>query len=483
MNDYAEAKRRLTLFNEMVREDPGLSAALIGGYFDVLQCQQQWLFDAFKTFRRDRQAALASADAYGPGLRPGLWAHGLLAIAVSLCAWIAMIVRRPATLIFSIDKTSSKGRRDFRMEGVYAFLDSRGERHAEVLHARLGRAFVGNLLKRRKAVVYQESLDFIYSVLSGWQRASCGRAASSADVSAFEPDERDFVRVLLAKCFWSKGAILFKRSAYRALLATTGVRRIFSIDDVRHYHALADAARKSRVPFHAFQHGHFTKYHAGWLDDVSGGGKILPETLFVWSPYWKNELKRLGSVFPQAMVRVGGNPKGDDAAPEAGPYRPPADGETINVLLPYETEAPFAEVAAILKNLSASGRVRIHFKTRPDMSRERQLGDYGLDETQVEIVPDHRAVMDGIHAVAGTYSTFLYDMIAWRKPVFIFDTSLDYGEGMIANGLADKLSSSDDAARLVALCREAATKLEARAADYLKNTGSLKETLVRLMGA
>jgi len=41
-----------------------------------------------------------------------------------------------------------------------------------------------------------------------------------------------------------------------------------------------------------------------------------------------------------------------------------------------------------------------------------------------------------IDAVIGTYSTLLYDVIAFGKPVLIAQTSLDYGEGMVRNDLA-----------------------------------------------
>ena len=42
--------------------------------------------------------------------------------------------------------------------------------------------------------------------------------------------------------------------------------------------------------------------------------------------------------------------------------------------------------------------------------------------------------------MAGTYSSFLYDMIVYEKPVAILKSIVDMGDGMIENGLADLVS-------------------------------------------
>ena len=75
------------------------------------------------------------------------------------------------------------------------------------------------------------------------------------------------------------------------------------------------------------------------------------------------------------------------------------------------------------------------------MPKEVQLTQYGLkDSERLHVIADHTKIIDDIDIVLGTYSTFLYTMVELLKPVGILETNLDYGYGMVENGLADKIT-------------------------------------------
>lgn len=489
MDEFAAALAQLKVFNRMVAEDPVLSARLIEGEYDFLQWQQAKLFVAFRERHRkmSRSDSTASVAKGAPSLgsKISFVVSGLSACAMSL--WAVWLRRRPDVLLFSVDKISADKDHDFRIDGLYRFLDDRRLAFTEVFHAR-GKTMLAHARSRRRTAVYHEALEFMATLW--FSRCRCRiearRLAAALPCEAFEEAERPFIRSLAERLLKGIPSSLFKIRWYRRALKRLRPRLILGIDDTRYYHELCAAARAEDVPFYAFQHGFFTKYHAGWL---SAGRErrndLRSDALFVWSPYWKKELLRLGTNFREDEIRIGGNPKGDGpTAAASAAASPPTEGK-IGLLVPFESDAPPEEMQAITKAVLATGRVKIWLKTRPDWDVNEQLRRYGLEGLhvdQAEAASDHRPILDRVHAVAGVYSTFLYDVLPSMRPIFIFKTSMDFGEGMLINGLADPLDTSEPhlAERLIALCADAAPKLKDRLERYQGGAGRLTETLEAL---
>lgn len=485
MDEFAAALRHLKAFNRMAAAHPELSRRLRGDGVDFLQWQQGSLYASFRTYHRSPEAALRTAET-GGRMSLGLFASGTLACLLSAYAYLRH--RDLDAAVFSVDKISAGGDHDFRIDGLYRFLRGRKLAFAEVFHTMLGRPTLTHALRRRRAAVYHEAANFLWS-LRPRRDGGDRRLAASLACEEFDEKDRPFVRATVLRLLGGAALSFWKIRLYRRLLARWRPRAVLAIDDTRYYHELCAAARALTIPFYAFQHGHFTKYHAGWLSAGSGEGKgIRPDALYVWSPYWKKELLRLGTDFKEAEIRVGGNPKGDAPPISPMPYSlPPADGR-MGLLVPFESDVPFDEVARVMRALVATGRVKIFLKTRPDWDAAEQMRRYGLDALgpdEAEAVPDHASIMDRIHAVAGVYSTFLYDVIPYRKPVFILKTSMDFGEGMVVNGLADAFDAlaPDAARRLAAACRDAEPRLDERLERYRGGTGSLQATLEGIFGA
>ena len=108
----------------------------------------------------------------------------------------------------------------------------------------------------------------------------------------------------------------------------------------------------------------------------------------------------------------------------------------LNILIPYEALAPKKEVGDFL-NRFINLDVKIFFKLRPDQSIDKQFEQYQIKgrEKVVVIREINEDILSRIDAVAGTYSTLLFEMIYYEKPVFIFETSFDYGCQLIDDNL------------------------------------------------
>ncbi len=491
MDEFSAALQNLKTFNRMIASHAELSSRVLEGDEEYLQWRQAKIFIAF----REQHRAKAARDA-ASGPRKG-FGRSLAAFfkrassglgATALTFWAMWGRGKKEALIFSVDKISAEGDHDFRIDGLYRFLKERGISFTETFHTQLGKSTFVHAKRRGRAAVYREAFEFLGAIWLRWCpcRAEARLLSRDLPCTEFQEADRPFVRGLVEKLLFGVAASRFEIAWYRRVLKAIRPKMVLAIDDTRYYQELCAAARAEHIPFYAFQHGHFTKYHAGWLASGVGRGRdTRPDALYLWSPYWKKELLRLGTNFFADELRIGGNPKNDAKPSMLAPYVPPTDAETIGLLVPFETDAPFEEVQALLRRLLATGRVKIWLKTRPDWDTETQMRLYGLHDRpseEVEAVSQHAPILERIHAVAGIYSTFLYDALASMKPVFIFKTSMDFGEGMSINGLADAFDTSGEDAikRLRALCRDAAPKLAERLERYQGGTGDVQATLATL---
>ena len=117
-------------------------------------------------------------------------------------------------------------------------------------------------------------------------------------------------------------------------------------------------------------------------------------------------------------------------------------------------------------------------KLRPDYPRDEQLQEYAGTEMSAVVSLSELPARPSL--AVGTYSTFLYDMVAASVPVAILDTSLDYGRGMVENGLAEPLRKDDLCAALARLASTPEAILTARREQLTAPHASLDATLAHI---
>lgn len=364
----------------------------------------------------------------------------LLGVCVSCIGTVFSVFLRPSILIFGIDRVSDVTHKaDFRNEALYRFLKLRSISFTECLHTVFGKEFLLNLFIRKRLPFYLESLNSLYALFSLFTPQKSLRIGFS-DSDVFTEDEKLFAQHEITKYMRSIGLAQFRVRALALLLRLIKPKAIWMIDDARHYQDISLAARLCGIPSYGFQHGHFTRYHVGWLVPAEGTPLtvIRPDYLVVWSHYWKKELLRLNAVFPESAILVGGFPSRNTPAL---PFERYSD---LSILIPHETDSPKVEVTAIIRGLlDALPEAKVVMKLRPDHPVKEQLASYpGLPwgSPQLSFVTNISELTQRPSVVLGVYSTFLYDMILAGVPVGIVDTSMDYGIGMIENGLADPIS-------------------------------------------
>jgi len=349
-------------------------------------------------------------------------------LLVSSIAFVASFIKRPAALVYSVDRVSSEDRdHDFRMDTVYAFLRANHVSFLEVLHTLVHQNFRSNLRIRKRYAIYAQAIEVISKALALVSYSHNHQPKIEGDpeiVHAVTHRVKSSIEIGIAIRIW------------KVVLRLLKPRVLLMIDDMRHSLVITAAAELLDIPTYWVQHGHYTKYHLGYLGDEESHPP-MPTGVLVWSEYWKIELRKLGTYIPDDRILVAGF---KEPLPElvSGPR---TQQRALGVLLPYEAVANKDEVKVYIAELLQDEAVTIYFKVRKDMSYDQQLQEYGLKvSSQIICIDDHRIHLDSIDVVIGTYSTYLYDMIPYGIPVVQLVTTSEYGERMSENGLATQVA-------------------------------------------
>lgn len=409
--------------------------------YDYWQFYKQRIFEDIKEFSRARITQPEAPQPFRGDVKD--FFVNLVLFIVSFIALLKIFITNTRVLVYSIDRVNSSFKSDFRLEPLYDFLYTYHIAHTELFHTIPSRQTLHNIKERRRVSLFLKTSDWLYQMGIFFRLYTTPQVPNpnSIDVSQFQKDEQDFVRWIIVRYVQQINFSHFKINFLSRIFRIVKPKALFLIDDARYYHEVLLAAKLAGVQSYALQHGHFTKYHVGWLrDDTQSGNTVAPDVLLVWNMYWKNELMRLRSAIPESSIIVGG----EKVKKKLRHVSTTQDKRTdlVSVLIPYETSCPKTEVTEYINRMLNHPQIRVIFKLRPDIDSKVQLREYGLEtctSLQFSTCIHIEDCIDDIDIVAGVYSTFLYDMIAYGKPVVILETSSDYGEGMQIHGLADTL--------------------------------------------
>jgi hypothetical protein len=372
-------------------------------------------------------------------------------VQLTLLLWsclslVALKLRnREYVFIYSIDLASDKRNiRDVRVGYLYDYLKQRHLPVFEVMHTIPSSLSLKRIWQRKEAVMYLESVNFFSSLFSR------KKIVKKLEFSQ-EMNDNKLLNELLNKYLMKVGRYRTSYKFWTFIFGQFHFSRFVGIEDMRYIWEVLLPFQSTHPGTQSliFQHGHYTKYHPGFLKMQFRENEIIkPNQLVVWNEYWKKEPVRLGSFFAEEQIIVGGEKLGvkhlktaDDAKKKTNHY---------NLLIPYETDAPKAEVKKYFDKFLFDGHT-IYFKLRKDMEKGQQLEHYLIDKNFHErfiTIFDESEVVHKIDFVAGVYSTYMYDMLYLQKPTLILETSMDYGEGMITNGLALRFGIQDNLDRI-----------------------------------
>ncbi|MDO8565344.1 MAG: hypothetical protein Q7R67_01870 [bacterium] len=434
--DYSRAYAVVNEINELIERDGDLRNLFLWRGWNLWQSYQGILWTDAKNWTLGQDQMIGSTVLF---LK---WVIAGIAITtISFMSAAFLVLSRRTILIYSVDKLGGAYQNDQRLEPLYEALAEKQSKYVEIFHTLSTRETVKNFIKRKRPVMYLESITFILSPIIWLYSRRAKNITSKLDCNSFIKSE---VEKFIALRVISKARIIL----FQALFRISGVKLIFAIDDVRHYSELMTAAQLSGIPSYGIQHGHFTKYHTGWLRANDIPGEIMrPRALLVWSEYWKRELLRLGTYFKPEEIIVGGNlPKVEIVE---------AKDPKISILIPYEADAPKEEVRRYIEEIVKNSDARVILKLRPDHDEKKQMDAYGLKSGErIIAMKSTKEALENSSLALGTYSSLLYDCVAHMIPVGILITSLDYGEGMVTNGLADFVKNIDSINKLALTSKE-----------------------------
>lgn len=352
---------------------------------------------------------------------------------INFLAIIKMVFKKPTVLVYSPDKYHIASGGDFRIATVYNFFKKHNINYLEIFHSTYGKEFFSNLFVRSRLSLYLEGFSPLFFLK---------KDNNQYNLESFElfnqPIVNHFLCVLDRKLKFSLARI----KILEFLLKFSKINTLITIDDPRYAQEVALACKLNNIKIFAFQHGHITKYHAGWMNyEIPAFASVPFDKFYVWNDYWKRSLILNSTYYNEKNVFSG------------GPLRTPPEisfkkhtnkidkFSELNIIIPYESVAPKAEIKKVICRLLFLG-AKLFFKVRPDISIDKQLQEYGVTTNQVKIIEKIDAkFLSQIDVAIGLYTTFLYDMIFYEKPVFIISSKFKLGNQLVEDGLADFIES------------------------------------------
>lgn len=445
MTSYSYALLRTKQFNNLILNNRVLRDKFVLDEYNFLQIYQALIFNDFKFLYETK-----SPDSYllpRGGFNFKAVIKKITSVLLSIAGYTFLILSRRGVLVYASDKISnSKFRCDFRMANLYRQLSLKKIRFIETLHTAYDESFYKYAAERRRPALYLESIDFLYRIFNRYNFENDEKFIKTLNFSSFG-EEVEFAKVLLKKYLAMVAKTRFRINCISKLLKLSGVKILICVPDTRNYHELVAACRRSKIKTYAFGSGALSKYDVGLIDCSGFKGKIIkPDTLFLSSQYWIDELLRLGSIFTKNELAIGGDIKEDRMFNNRGSQYSERSRGGVSILASYETQAPKKEVLEYIKKFLSCSDVRVVFSIRPGRDVKTQLAQYGLEGIpgNFSTTTDFNRILGDIDFAVGTQSTFLYDMVGYLKPAVVLKTDMDMLGGMIINKLADILDINDD---------------------------------------
>lgn len=360
---------------------------------------------------------------------------GIIACAFGYMSLFYFRLSNRKILVYSPDKYNTKAKSDFRMERIYKLFRDQSIPIAEVFHTLLGREFIRNLLLRKRAAFYLECLPLSVS------DSTLNAIELKPVISGFDFYQEDYVRNLVNRMDILSKKSISKVLTLKRIISFIKINKLVTIDDMRSAQEVVLACRSLGIRSYAFQHGHINEYHTGHMNyGIPNEMSVSFDVLYVWNEYWKQKLITHSTMYNNQNVQVGGYlrpPKEVEIKLKFLPKKP----DELSVLISNDTWAPREEVKQYLEKLIKMG-CTLYLSVRPDLSIEKQIRDFGISNNpNIHISLGSEALLLGkVHCVAGVYSTFIYEMLYYGIPAFVFETSFSFGKDLVNDDLAHQLS-------------------------------------------
>jgi len=251
----------------------------------------------------------------------------------------------------------------------------------------------------------------------------------------------------------------------------------FGLDDANHVYPVLYAAQDVGMKTLGFQHCCYERRHVAYIMHGIEHYRWYDNVL-VWGGYWKDVILRHSSIFSENFHILASNKHTYDYT------LLPKKRKEKTILIPYEFLSDSVDVGQYIRRFIAKG-FYVYFKPRSDELLEDQLQAYylGEDRDKIEIVetisPD---VMAEIDVIAGTQTTLLFDLLPYRKPVWILETSFRLMYDMVENGFA-RLIKKEDMERIDEIYQEEIMQKRTIDPTYISGSKPVTEAIEEYLTA
>ena len=226
------------------------------------------------------------------------------------------------------------------------------------------------------------------------------------------------------------------RNYFADQLRESNIKILFGMDDLDYSHALVMAARDCGIRTVGYQHGAYSRQQAAYIMEGFGSDDYSwYKEIWVWGKFWQQMLQDLSSYYPAGVVRVARNKhKYDPCDPKSiGP------NHSKGILIPYEFLGDTEKIGRYIVAFQEKG-YKIFFKARTDEPVAGQIDSYMLPPAareQIVVIEEiNDPIMANISIIAGTYTALIYDLLPYRKEIWILDTEFCMTEELLRRGAA-----------------------------------------------
>ncbi len=369
------------------------------------------------------------------------------AILISFFSFLIILIRRPRVLLYTVDIVAGNFKNDPRIEQVYKYFNVHKISYAELVHTRLSSSFIKNFFKRRRPVIYLEAIDYLMPLARTCGYQDYFSKISDQDLGQNEIPQNfktDLEFIIKTSANRSESSI-FKIKVFSKLFAWLRPKVLVTIDDSRHFYEMLSVAKDLKIKTVSLQHARFNKHIPDWAYyGIPASSCVVPDKYIVWNEYWKNRLIALSPVFAHFKDRiiVGGRPHADRRGLTIVNQ---TKDNVLTILIPHEVNGDRYAILDYVRSFLSCPSTRIFYLLRRDLSSDKQLRgipkeiieNTGRFKVVYELTPE---IMAEVDLVAGTHSTFLYEIITTERPVAILkNTGTTQAGDLVEGGMANYL--------------------------------------------
>lgn len=319
---------------------------------------------------------------------------------------------------------------DFRSKKIRKTLKELGTKYIQVLpRPRIYKVVIG-LLKNRPYYYYGNSY-------------TTNQFKFKYDMEELDDDKSALFEKAIELMEFSISGYIKEFKIHKQRLSGSLINAFYGFDDNNGYvFPVLYACHQNSIVTIGHQHGAYVKRHASYImEGIEKSNYKWFDKVIVWGEYWKEHLLNISNVYHPNMFVIGSNKLKWDYTQENGKI-----SVSKNVLIPYEFATNTYKVGKYITKLIELGYT-VFLKVRPDENVEDQLESYCLSDSyrkELKIVEKiDSEFMNIIDIIAGTMTTFIYELLPYNKIVWILNTEYRHLFDLVDDGYAHSVKFED----------------------------------------